>query len=463
MPTEPPVKRAIAFFDGQNLFYAVKQAFGYRWPNYDPLALALAVCAFSRVEFARDVFLHGAAQLQGRSVLEPLLEREVGGHGNAGIRTYWRHLKYRNQTVSLPGGGSTVVLVGQEKGIDIRIALDVVRMTRERSFDVALIFSQDQDLSEVADEVKSISRQQNRWIKLACVFPVSPTATNTRGINNTDWLQIDRACYDACLDPTTTGRNRSPDGGGFPSARPAISLPAPAEIALRSRGTPRLANNRLRWVRDYALSRADGRVSLAVAHDALDMLGIDRLGLDPDRSQVSGDDRPGLWRRSGGRGSGCGDVESGPRYVGRRGRALPASQRTGRPHASRPPAYARGIRASAVPAPGRFKPFRPAEYVRGSLPPREPTGSRGHRNGGVPRQPGILRVNAAARGSPTGVWVASSISREVLTLASSRVVSNQQALLGDSLTNAIERIPDKPEDLVKDSHPIRIASNVHII
>jgi len=118
-----------------------------------------------------------------------------------GIRTYWRHLKYRNQTVSLPGGGSTVVLVGQEKGIDIRIALDVVRMAREKAFDVALIFSQDQDLSEVADEVKSISRQQGRWIKLACVFPVSSTYGNTRGINNTDWVQINRSLYDACLDP----------------------------------------------------------------------------------------------------------------------------------------------------------------------------------------------------------------------------------------------------------------------
>jgi Holliday junction DNA helicase RuvB len=56
---------------------------------------------------------------------------------------------------------------------------------------------------------------------------------------------------------------------------------AAVEIAVRSRGTPRLANNRLRWVRDYALSRADGRVSLAVARNGLDMLGIDRLGLDP--------------------------------------------------------------------------------------------------------------------------------------------------------------------------------------
>jgi holliday junction DNA helicase RuvB len=52
------------------------------------------------------------------------------------------------------------------------------------------------------------------------------------------------------------------------------------EIAGRSRGTPRLANNRLRWVRDYALSRADGRIVLTVARDALKMLGIDVLGLD---------------------------------------------------------------------------------------------------------------------------------------------------------------------------------------
>lgn len=55
---------------------------------------------------------------------------------------------------------------------------------------------------------------------------------------------------------------------------------AAGEIASRSRGTPRLANNRLRWVRDYAISRADGRITLAVARDALAMQEIDSLGLD---------------------------------------------------------------------------------------------------------------------------------------------------------------------------------------
>ena len=52
------------------------------------------------------------------------------------------------------------------------------------------------------------------------------------------------------------------------------------EIARRSRRTPRLANNRLHWVRDYAQIKASGKVSLGVARDSLDMIGIDRLGLD---------------------------------------------------------------------------------------------------------------------------------------------------------------------------------------
>jgi len=55
---------------------------------------------------------------------------------------------------------------------------------------------------------------------------------------------------------------------------------AAAEIARRSRDTPRIANNRLRWVRDYATSKADGRITLAVGRAALEMGGIDQLGLD---------------------------------------------------------------------------------------------------------------------------------------------------------------------------------------
>src|SRR5947209_14507802 len=55
---------------------------------------------------------------------------------------------------------------------------------------------------------------------------------------------------------------------------------AAIEIARRSRDTPRIANNRLRWVRDYADSRAGGEVTLQVAQAALAMASVDEIGLD---------------------------------------------------------------------------------------------------------------------------------------------------------------------------------------
>ena len=131
--------------------------------------------------------------------------------GKRGIQTFSRHLKYRNQTVALPDGKATTILVGQEKGIDIRIALDVVRMALRKDYDVALIFSQDQDLSEVAKEIREIANLQKRWIKVASAFPLSPTSRNLRGIDKTDWITLDRATYDACLDPNDYRQKKVPE------------------------------------------------------------------------------------------------------------------------------------------------------------------------------------------------------------------------------------------------------------
>lgn len=60
-----------------------------------------------------------------------------------------------------------------------------------------------------------------------------------------------------------------------------ISATASKELAKRSRGTPRIANNRLRWVRDYVTSESDGRITLESTRDALKMQGIDPQGLEP--------------------------------------------------------------------------------------------------------------------------------------------------------------------------------------
>jgi len=201
MPTEPTLKRTFAFFDGQNLFHAAKEAFGYTFPNYDPPALARAVCQQQGWSLAETRFYTGVPDPIANPVWHGFWERKLAVLGTRRVVVFTRPLRYHNQTITLPGGGTTTALVGQEKGIDVRMALDIVRLAREQRFDVALVFSQDQDLSEAAAEIRQIAANQQRWIKIASAFPVSPTLRNTRGIERTDWVRLDRATYDLCLDP----------------------------------------------------------------------------------------------------------------------------------------------------------------------------------------------------------------------------------------------------------------------
>jgi uncharacterized LabA/DUF88 family protein len=121
--------------------------------------------------------------------------------GRQGIHVFSRTLRYRNETIIQPDGREATVMVGREKGIDVRLALDILLLGFRREYDVAVVFSQDQDLSEVADEIRILAKSQHRWIKIACAFPSSPTSLNRRGINGTDWIRIDRALYDSCIDP----------------------------------------------------------------------------------------------------------------------------------------------------------------------------------------------------------------------------------------------------------------------
>jgi hypothetical protein len=110
-------------------------------------------------------------------------------------------LVYRTKTILVPGFGNHTFLSGEEKGIDVRLALDALDAAHRNTCDVALIFSQDQDLSELASLIRLVSGFQNRWIKIASAFPDSPAATNRRGINRTDWCPVDKATYDSCIDP----------------------------------------------------------------------------------------------------------------------------------------------------------------------------------------------------------------------------------------------------------------------
>ena len=196
----PANPRTVVFVDGQNLFHAAKDAFGYSYPNYDPVALARRLCAGQAWTAAQVRFYTGVPEAGDSPFWNHFWTHKLAQMGRMGVHVFSRPLRYRNQTVRLPDGSEHAVLVGQEKGVDVRLALDIVRLAADRHYDVGLILSQDQDLTEAVEDVKLIARQQSRWVRLACAFPCSPVSRNRRGIDRTDWIKIDRALYESCID-----------------------------------------------------------------------------------------------------------------------------------------------------------------------------------------------------------------------------------------------------------------------
>jgi uncharacterized LabA/DUF88 family protein len=210
---EPSIKRTIVFVDGQSLYFAAKEAFGYHYPNYDPKLLAEKICLSKGWTLSEIHFYTGIPDPHDNLFWHTFWVNKLTRMGQDGIIIFSRPLRYRNEEVKLPNGRIYTCLVGKEKGIDVRIAIDVIRLARESTYDISLIFSQDQDLSEVADEVRVIANQQNRWIKIASAFPESPTYDNKRGIDKADWIKIDKATYDSCIDPNDY---RNPAGNQTP-------------------------------------------------------------------------------------------------------------------------------------------------------------------------------------------------------------------------------------------------------
>lgn len=197
---EPNPKRAVAFFDGQNLFYHAKAAFGYDYPNYDPDKLFKVLCEQNGWINRGVRFYTGIPDLSKDPKKHAFWSNKNLAMRRSGILVTTRPLRYSYDIVTFENGESRTIDVPREKGIDIRIALDIIRLSLSGDLDVVVIFSQDQDLSEVANEIREIAKSQQRWIKVYSAFPVSATASASRGIDKTDWIKINKSLYDSCID-----------------------------------------------------------------------------------------------------------------------------------------------------------------------------------------------------------------------------------------------------------------------
>ncbi|MCX7022817.1 MAG: NYN domain-containing protein [bacterium] len=202
MRFEPPIKRTAVFIDGQNLFYSVCEAFGYTFPNYDVSRLAEEICRNNGWQVLSVNFYTGVPSAKDDPFWNSFWQNKLKIMGKRGINVYSRYIKYREKAFNCPNCGIDFpVRFGQEKGIDLRLAIDAIRMARNNEYDVCIIFSQDQDFTELVKELKSISMDEDKWLRVVCAYPVSQKKTNTQGIHGTQSIEIDKKLYDLCIDP----------------------------------------------------------------------------------------------------------------------------------------------------------------------------------------------------------------------------------------------------------------------
>ena len=187
--------RTIVFFDGQNLFRSAKDAWGpsqpnssspYDWPSYDVEKLAQYLVSLTPGRTLQEI--HFYTGVHNRNVKPDL---------------YWF---WTNKLNHLEVQGIYVyrgrVSNGQEKGVDVSLAIYLIQATYEKRYEVAIIVSKDSDFGPAVALAKVIAESQGRNLAFQSAFPVAPNTPKKkrRGVPGTQWVHIDQSGYDACRD-----------------------------------------------------------------------------------------------------------------------------------------------------------------------------------------------------------------------------------------------------------------------
>ena len=196
--TETQTTRAVCFFDGQNLLRSAKHAFGH--DHYvNPVALGEAVCAQQGWRCDGIRFYTGMPDPSLQPDESRLWSARCARLQAAGVSVYTRRLQYITRQHQVPNGSVLSTTKIKEKGIDMRMGLDVLELGLADVFDVAVLFCRDQDLSEVIPSIRRLGTMQSRRVRLASAYPTSADCHLT-GIKGMQWIPIDEAMYGSCLD-----------------------------------------------------------------------------------------------------------------------------------------------------------------------------------------------------------------------------------------------------------------------
>lgn len=165
-PPRPRPTRVVLFVDGQNLYHRCKEHFGFPWVH--PRRLGEALVRQDRERYGEDShvltavrYYTGIHDSDRRPSEHGVMERRLARYRADGVQTIAIPLRY-------DADGR-----GREKGIDVRLSLDLVRWGHKGLFDVAVVVSEDSDVDPAAQDVYAL-RDEERWVAVENALPWRP-------------------------------------------------------------------------------------------------------------------------------------------------------------------------------------------------------------------------------------------------------------------------------------------------
>ncbi len=193
VPARPAVLRTVVFIDGENLRKTCYALFNWAWCH--PLRLAEELVAIRPGRHLAEVRyysgVHDPNRFPDRAAK---MSRRLNAYRSQGVHVETRTLKYGLEwvvdqeaqavvsTVTTSGSQSKAragyvnvraqqVLTGREKGIDVRLCLDLIRLAIENRYDLAIVVSGDSDIDEAVKEVFDLRPLLRRWLTVENAVP----------------------------------------------------------------------------------------------------------------------------------------------------------------------------------------------------------------------------------------------------------------------------------------------------
>jgi uncharacterized LabA/DUF88 family protein len=165
------------FIDGQNLYHRCIDHFGWGWIH--PMKLAKELVKEDKKTYGNHSHVLGCVryytgihQVKQNPVQHGKMTRRLAAYDVDGVAVTSIPLRYDSKTGK-----------AREKGIDVRLAIDMVRFGRKGLFDVAIVVSEDSDLDEAVQDLYDL-RDHERWLAVENALP----ASNQPGIRKPHWL-----------------------------------------------------------------------------------------------------------------------------------------------------------------------------------------------------------------------------------------------------------------------------------